>query len=288
MLLGAGSQTSINLSEINGNYGMTTYYDPVSMTSSAARGGGIYVSGFGDAEPTSLSMTSSVMDKNVVMGDLAMGGAIQSGIAASLRIEGSELTNNSAAGDGGAISLSSFTVDSDASLTLLNSMVSGNSAGDDGGAIEASFGTYTLIDGSIISDNYASDRGGGVYAAGNYDPDTQPIPAETELTIVNSFVLNNTSLDDGGGVHAGEATTLLIDNSEISGNSAGEPEDNPDSFVAGGGVRVSFANDAASSATISNSLISGNFTEDDAAGLYTAQSFEVDIINFAIPRQHGG
>ena len=87
--LGAGTNTIIDDSEVSNNYAMTTYYDPVNMVTLSGRGAGLYVSGFGDAVPTSLTITNSELNENSVVG---MGGAIQSGIAVTLRIEDSYLS----------------------------------------------------------------------------------------------------------------------------------------------------------------------------------------------------
>lgn len=120
-------------------------------------------------------------------------------------------------------------------LTLVNSAVSANSAADAGGLYVKS-GTVNIYN-STISNNTAANRGGGV------------ILVSGNLNIVDSVISNNEALTDGGGVFAESitlGTTLLIDHSNISGNTAGRY---------GGGIHYG---SSTSTATITNSTFSGN------------------------------
>ena len=106
--------------------------------------------------------------------------------------------------------------------TIVKSTISGNSVVDRGGGVWTGAGVTISIDQTIVDNNYASGRGGGTYFRGFQDPATQPIPIMGHATITNSYITDNVAFDDGGGVHGGEAMTLLIDNTVITGNRARE------------------------------------------------------------------
>ena len=266
-LFGAGSSTTIDSSTFSSNTGNTTYIDPVTMDEDNGRGGGIYVSGFADAIPTSITITNSTFDGNRTDG---MAGAIQSGIAVTMVIENSTFSNNVAAGDAGAIGSSAFGNLAGASVTIRNSMITGNSAGDDGGGIEAAGGVTMTIEDSVIDGNDAYDRGGGIYANGTADV------IDTTLTITGSTFSNNTVADDGGGIHVGSASVFTMDDTDVTGNRAESDGVNTNH---GGGVRVAFGSTSPSTGVITNSRITGNFAESDGAGLYAGSAFELTIDN---------
>ncbi len=271
-LLGAGSNSTIDATKINDNFGNTTYVDPVNMVEAAGRGTGIYVSGFGDAVPTSLTITNSELQGNTTDG---MGAAIQAGIAVSLTIEDSMILNNTAAGDGGGIGTSSFGVDSNAVTTIRRTTLSGNLAGDDGGAIEPAGGVTVIIEDSIISNNHADSRGGGIYARG------QDAVLDTIVTISGSTFEGNSTDDDGGGVHAGSSVQITIDDSLFTGNT---------SASRGAAIRLSFADepDEESTAVIRNTMIFGNSSTDDAGGIYIGQLFDTLMENVTVTENMAG
>ena len=264
-LFGAGSTTTIDSSQVNGNIGNTTYVDPDTMAEAAGRGAGIYVSGFADGIPTSLTITNSTLDSNETDG---MGAGIQSGIAVTLLIEDSTISNNIAAGDAGAIGSSAFGNLAGATTTIRNSMLTGNFAGDDAGAIEGAGGITMIIEDSTIDDNYAYDRGGGIYINGTAGV------IDSTLTITGSTFSNNRATDDGGGVHVGSATTFTMDDTDVFGNRVESGGVNTNH---GGGVRVAFGTTSPSSGVITNSRITNNFAESDGGGLYAGSAFELTI-----------
>ncbi len=265
-LFGAGSVTTIDGATINNNIGESTYYDPVSMTEDDGRGSGIYVSGFGDAIPTSLTITNSTFDGNTTDGQ---GGAIQAGIAVTLTIEDSTFTNNTAGGDAGAIGTSSFGVDSGAVTTIRRTTISGNSAGDDAGGIEPTGGVALYLEDSLLENNYAYDRGGAIYARG------QDAVLDSTIVITGTTFIGNRAIDDGGGLHASPNVQLTVDDSDFMGNTA---------VSRGAAIRFSFADDPGEGSVglITNSRITGNMTDDDGGAGYVGQGFDATFENATI------
>ncbi len=74
----------------------------------------------------------------------------------SLTVDNCNISNNSAAEEGGGIKNAS------GNLIVNNSILSGNHSGDDGGAIKNGISGFVTITGTIISGNDADDSGGGI------------------------------------------------------------------------------------------------------------------------------
>jgi len=131
-----------------------------------------------------------------------------------------------------------------AQLTITNSTISGNSTW---GGIEAAgcfFGCASNLSvaNSTISDNFSLDTGGGIYASA------------VGASIVNSTISGNSAGTSGGGIYGGAA----VENSTISGNSAG---------TSGGGIY--------GGAIVENSTISGNSAGTSGGGIYNTSSLVV-------------
>jgi predicted outer membrane repeat protein len=131
-----------------------------------------------------------------------------------------------------------------AQLTITNSTIRGNSTR---GGIEAAgcfFGCASNLSvaNSTISDNFSLDTGGGIYASA------------VGASIVNSTISGNSAGTSGGGIYGGAA----VENSTISGNSAG---------TSGGGIY--------GGATVENSTISGNSAGTSGGGIYNTSSLVV-------------
>jgi CSLREA domain-containing protein len=130
-------------------------------------------------------------------------------------------------------------------LTLDDVVVSNNAASNSGGGI-ANFGTLTITD-STVSTNTAGQSGGGINSSGT-------------LTITGSTIKGNTALN-GGGIGSGSATgdaALTMTNSTISGNTG---------TSVGGGL-----SNGEGTATLTNVTINGN-----TAGI------EANVRNFGPP-----
>jgi predicted outer membrane repeat protein len=140
---------------------------------------------------------------------------------ATVTISGLAIRNGHATSSGGGIRNA-------ATLTINNCIISENSTairGDGGGGIY-NYGSLTIT-ASTITRNSASGSGGG-------------IRTDRAVTVVNSTVSGNSSLEDSGGGIAGSSLVTLL-GSTVSGNSA---------LGSGGGIY--------GDATLVNSTVSGN------------------------------
>ena len=129
------------------------------------------------------------------------------------------------------------------------STISGNQRG--GLSISAgSFGGGAQISDSTITDNRATDDGGGIWFAGY----------EGSVSIRNSVIGNNTAEGNGGGIwaHAGSSAGLYLENSVISGNQA----------VTGGGLFAEADAMYSGEHRILNSTFEGNSASASGGGAY--------------------
>jgi predicted outer membrane repeat protein len=175
------------------------------------------------------------------------GGAVYSISSSVLTVTNSTFTNNTAAGDGGAIRVQT----SNTTTTINGSTFATNTAGD-GGAILVQ--GPTNIDTTTVRDNTSSDSGGGVWVQGT-------------LAVTNSTISGNrstSSVGGGGGIFVQGNFTLQ--NSTVDGNRAGN----------GGGVAYALGGNAAS---ITFSTITGNSA---FFGLATGGGLEVGGSNLSL------
>jgi len=161
-------------------------------------GGGLITFSGGNAVNL-LRVTGAVTLDNLVLRDgnsAAHAGAIEVASSAALTMSNSHLTNNLAAGVGGALL-------NNGSLSLTNVVLDGNQAAY-GGAIYNG-GQMTLTD-VTLSSNTSTNGGGGIYnvATGN---------------LLNVTISGNSS-GDGGGIFNGSNDFLNLSNVTISGNQA--------------------------------------------------------------------
>jgi hypothetical protein len=174
----------------------------------------------------------------------------------ALVLENCVVTKNSSSSGGG--------ITTKGSLIIINSTISDNVAdgrgGDrtrgSGGGIKSAAGPVAII-GSTICNNHTMFRGGGI-----------KLGCISVLDLVNTAVLENTAVRNGGGIHL--KGTVNITGCIISGNKAGD----------GGGI----LNEGI--LNISNTIITGNFTdlEYGTADLLTGDEGTVEIdVNNRIP-----
>jgi predicted outer membrane repeat protein len=185
-----------------------------------------------------LTMVKSVFDGNQASengGCLAMEGG-------KLSLQDVDFTSCIAGGDGGAIWLSN----TKASITRDNHgtdpsvQIQSNQASGSGGAIFTSGGKVT-ISSVVLSDNFApTGNGGGIES-------TSPV------TITNSVIENNTSLNDGGGILAMAPGKLSVIDSSIIGNNSNEGD--------GGGIA------AETTFNLLNDTVFGNRSSQNGGGV---------------------
>ena len=231
--------------------------------------------------------------------DEGSGGAIQKFYGdANLTVADVVLSGNYAANDGGAINLYSVA----GTIVIRDSVISNNMAAESGGALYFNHNGNAPLEISItdvsITGNSALYEGGGVYLQGASTSDQVMNVSMTrvtisgndaleeaggvyadfqsgQLTISDSTISNNTSVNEGGGLDL-VATNTSIMNTTIDGNSS-------DGDGGGGIFSEDFYETSGSHLlTISNSTISGNHA-DWGGGLYaTSAYFPVEIFNSTI------
>ncbi len=180
---------------------------------------------------------------------------------ATLTINDSQFSNNSAPETGGAIKS-----DDESMLIITNSTLDHNTAGD-GAAIRNS-GSLTIT-GTQITDNTATDWGGGLFSSssgtvditgttfsGNTAVDGGAIRNHGHLTLTQSTVESNSASDNGGAfVVAGASSTTLTD-CQVLNNSAA---------IDGGAIHSA---DSSSTVTIDDSVFTGNTATEDGGAIH--------------------
>ncbi len=126
-------------------------------------------------------------------------------------------------------------------------IIAGNRTARAGGGIENNGGTVNLVDmtlgGSASGDgNFAGINGGGLHIGGL-----------GTTTTTRMLVANNRADNEGGGLWNGPTSTLNVNNTTVSGNSA----------ATGGGV----FNKGAGTLNIANTTIAGNRASGAGGGL---------------------
>lgn len=164
--------------------------------------------------------------------------------------------------DGGGIYAGAGTV------TVMQSRVSDNHATDDGGGISAS---NVIVTDSVIADNHATDSAGGISAvsvtltnstlSGNHCKTTGGALFAFKATVKDCTISGNTAGVNGGGIFNGDGG-LTLQRSTVSGNVA--LDDN------GGGIFVT------NTATLTNSRVTGNSAGDDGGGIFSQNSVRVN------------
>jgi hypothetical protein len=150
-----------------------------------------------------------------------------------VKIQGSTISDNNSKTFGGGV------YSYNAEVTIIDSTISGNNTigvstgrGEhgSGGGVYSNFNSYLKIIGSTVTNNTASNSGGGLYV-------------QCPLLISNSTISGNSAGNGGGGIDIYN-TTATIQNSTITGNSASN---------SGGGIITYY-----SIFNLHQSLISGN------------------------------
>jgi hypothetical protein len=186
----------------------------ISGNSVAGYGGGVFNSG------GSVTLTDCTLSGNTSQ---SAGGGVFT-YNGSMTITGTTISNNSAKYDGGGVLNKS-------TLTLTDSTLSGNTAGHNGGGLENEFSNLSIT-GTTFGGNTAGVYGGGLFnlygpvslknctVAQNTGAKGGGIRNAGTLTLINTTISANDSLDDpGGGVDNTRSTVL--DNTLIAANVTG-------------------------------------------------------------------
>jgi len=236
------------------NSSLTLINSNISGNSAGVYGGGIYA----------ISSTIT-LHESTVMGNHSngRGGGISANFASILTLNDSVISSNSASAGGG---ISAYR--SSGTVRLNDSVISGNSASV-GAGIYSTEGLVILYR-TNISQNYSTNRGGGIYAS------------NSTLSLSNSSISGNFSrnsaISRGAGIFSTNSSVALKQSS-ISGNSAG---------FTGSGTGIGsgiYAN--ASILTIEDSTISQNTAEgNNGGGIYAYAGSETTIINSTISENY--
>jgi predicted outer membrane repeat protein len=213
-------------------------------------GGAVYISGNGD-----LTVTDSTFTLNRAYD---YGGAIWLSGNGSVAITRSTFLNNYGDEGAGAVEVSGT-----GALTVTDSYFSGNETspgGDGGGALYRSGGGTTSVTSSTFADNYASNDGGAIYAAGG---------SSALVTVTDSTFLRNSTDDDGGAIHIGSTNPLTVRNSTFSSNVADRD---------GGAIFIK----STGAAAIENSTFTGNnrTVAGEGAAFYAESDSATATMNF--------
>ena len=222
---GAGEQQTIVDSTGTRNSVVTVTANSVRLAHLTVTGAILHGGGGGVINQPGATLT---LDHTTVSGNSAIGGGgIDNQPGATLTLDHSTVSGNSAprGGVGGGIANSGL-------LALDHSTVSGNSATGGGGGIYNS-GTLTL-DHSTVSGNTANHQGGGIYNSGTLALDHSTVSGNTAnnqgggifnngtATLTHSELLNN-SASDGGAIY-NDGGTVTLDKTDVQGNSTPQCE----------------------------------------------------------------
>ncbi|MEU6217073.1 hypothetical protein ABZ845_06040 [Streptomyces sp. NPDC047022] len=183
--------------------------------------------------------------------------------ATSLTMDTLTVMNGNAGGSqGGGVLLNT----TNASLITTGVNFQGNRAST-GGGIAAGPHTTLSVTGGTISDNHAPNGGGGILAFGSVPVTLNSVTISGNRTraiggglyfssvsspaiIMNSTIRDNTAQQQGGGINYSGSSSLSVTGTAITDNLV------PQSFNGGGGIL--FNPLAGATATIADSMISGN------------------------------
>ena len=219
--------------------GSTTFLSNVEIDRNVARGnaadnggGGIFNNG------GSVFVNNSTISNNVANGDSGSGGGALS-VDGVLRFDNSTISGNQAARAGGGVEVidgravfRTATLDSnttgvvltaapgnggalhvtgnDAVVTFSNSTVTNNSAANQGGGLWNQTGSTLILDsGTSVANNSAVGVGGGVYNRGF-------------LSAIDAVFSDNDTEDDGGAIYTTPSANTRLENSSLTGNTAGD------------------------------------------------------------------
>ncbi len=184
----------------------------------------------------------------------------------NVTIDGLTITNGTTTGDGGAIFNSE-------NLTVNNSTITTNTANFGGGIFNIGNAT---VSNSTIDSNTANSHGGGILNRGN-------------LTVDRSTIFANLALSEGGGIN-NDGGTLTVTNSTINSNvgqtySGGIDNDRGTATIINSTISDNFAENFGGIAaylantTVINSTITANVGNGDGNGLFNGTGSTATVTN---------
>jgi len=174
---------------------------------------------------------------------------------ATVLIESARLTDNDGFGAGGAIK-----TDRDVTLEIVDSQILNNTSNTRGGAAYFDNDNAVTIRNSLFAQNVSGFNGGAIYTDDG-----------VSLSIYGSRFDRNSADAGGGGIYLDDDGVLLLDGAAFTANTAGGR---------GGGLYL----ENYTAATIRNSLISGNESQNSlgGGGIYSNGRAEIEIVRSTI------
>ncbi|MGW5608881.1 hypothetical protein ACWEWI_22790 [Streptomyces sp. NPDC003753] len=223
------------------NEGKLTLVDSA-VTGNTADGNAVDGGGIANEDGT-VTLRNSTVNGNTAAGSGTDGGGISNNAKGTLKLEHSEVRNNSAPGVTGGAEPDGGGIQSQGAVTIEDSTISHNTVGNggDGGGIN-SLGSLKLRN-VQITDNTADLDGGGINSgepgtiestkstlAGNRAKNGGGLNNEGWATLTSTRIIENAVTGQGGGIHNesnsedSEPTPahLTLDDSAITQNTAGD------------------------------------------------------------------
>jgi hypothetical protein len=167
-------------------------------------------------------------------------------------------------------------------IRVEESTINDNTSAQTGGGISvrlAESASFSIADCEISGNTASNGDGGGVYAESHVDIDN-PLPTPRAITISRSLISENTASNRGGGVYAftHSGTETLIEESRITGNQV--PANPTGGDRNGGGVYAYVWDDFAGTRpemvprfTISGSTIDNNHADQKGGGVFVCGKY---------------
>jgi len=177
---------------------------------------------------------------------------------------------------------------SEDSTALLSGFTIQNGLSENGGGIRCN-GTSPTLDNLIIRGNHSSNNGGGIFCSAGANAtlknvllDDNSARSGSGIYLTNSSpelenvsISNNSSNDDGGGLHCVSNSSPSLKNVNIINNSAG---------THGGGIRCQDN----SSPSLENVLIANNTALQKGGGLHCRENSNPSLVNVTITNNSAG
>ena len=158
-----------------------------------------------------------------------------------------DISNRSTVIDANGADASAFHITSGANITVEGFTVQGaEHTSSDGGGFFINDSTVSISN-TIVQDNTAGNRGGGIWVEGD----------TASVSLTNSSLLNNAAGSEGGGLASSGTPAIMLDNVEIRGNGA---------LGSGGGLNIN-------AVTITNSQIVSNTAMGDGGGIFANDAY---------------
>ena len=233
-----------------------------------------------------MTITDSLISGNNVDPNGSPGGEFGGGISVRygtrLDVQRTEISNNKASISGGGLYSSDRFTAAAPNLTIQDSTLRGNSSADLGGGITMAGGRLELDD-TVVDQNTADARGGGLFLTGLGSP------TALDVEVRSSTISGNNADLEGGGVAAGPNMMLTMDASQVvSNHTRGK----------GGGLYLTSLGVALTPhvSSITNTTISDNVaryiavqaTYASGAGLWAGPAADVTIASSSLSNNRAG